>query len=398
MKGGGLLFFLLGYRCIRVSREESIDVLNLCFAHGIQYRGFEVDEDGRIQFVCDLLSAKKLKKRCREKGIAIEQAGITGLPWLLYRLAHRPGMILGTLLCILLLIASTRFVWDIRITGNETMSREEVLEELKQEGFFVGTYIPSVEENTLSNRILLHSKRIAWISVYMRGTVGVVQIVEYDAPPTEEESNKPANLIAKYDGQIEYVELYRGNCIVRTGQAVRKGELLVSGLYDSPGTGFAWTRANGHVFARTEHELLIQIPLSYEEKVYQEEESGGFLLSFFDFSLNFSKKCGNEGCECDIIEKEKCFSFFGEHPLPLSVTYYTHKPYTTVFKTRSYQEALAVAYRDLDTQLSALSGSAELIEKRIVCTLEGDTLTLVCTVKCIEDIAVQSEFEIHEIP
>ncbi len=398
MKRRGLSLFLLGWREVSAPKEDSIDVLNLCLANGIQYNNFHVDEEGSIFFSCSARSAAQLKRRCAEKGLSLTLGQTHGLLGGCTQLLHRPGLILGALACILLLLASGRFVWDIRVTGNNTMSREEVLQALREEGLYVGAYIPALEPNALSNRVMLNSDRISWLSVYMKGTVGVVQIIEATSPPAEEGPKKPANLIAKYDGQIEYVELYRGNCIVHVGEAVRKGDLLVSGLYDSPGEGYAWTRAAGSVLARTEHEICIEIPLSYSEKVYTEERNGGFLLSFFDFSLNFSKKCGNEEASCDIIEKEKCFSFFGEPPLPLSLTYYVHKPYTMTSQMRSHEEALERAYQELDKRLSDMSPSMELIDKRVVCTFEDDRVILVCTITCIEDIAVQSEFEITEIP
>ncbi|MBQ9132152.1 MAG: sporulation protein YqfD, partial [Clostridia bacterium] len=301
----------------------------------------------------------------------------------------------GSALALALVVLSQQFVWDIRVTGNVDMTRAQVLEELRNCGFSVGSYLPDVQASGLENRVLLSSDRIAWISVNLEGTVANVQIVERTAPPAEE-SHKPANLIAAADGQIELVELYRGNPVVKMGQAVRQGDLLVSGLYDSQTLGYRYTRAAGKVLARTERSYRVEIPLVYEEKVYQEAEYGEILLNFFDFSIKIYKSTGNWGASCDIIEKEKGFDLFFGSTLPLSLTVVEELPYTVQSATRTPEQAARLAYAELERELATLSASAQLLEKRMTATLTEDALILDCVVKCMEDIALQVEFEITD--
>ena len=71
-------------------------------------------------------------------------------------------------------------------------------------------------------------------------------------------------------------------------------------------------------------------------------------------------------------------------------------PYTVQTRTRTYEEASALAYEELSHRLASLGEEAELLDKRIAVTLAEDRVILECTVKCIENIAVQAELEITQ--
>jgi similar to stage IV sporulation protein len=232
--------------------------------------------------------------------------------------------------------------------------------------------------------------------VYLDGTVANVQIIERVDTPPKEDVTAPANLVAACDGQIELIELYRGNCVVSIGQAVRKGELLVSGLYDSNQTGYRYTRAAGSILARTEHSFTVEIPFAYEQKVYETAKCGEIALNFFNFSVKIFKRTGNQVSTCDIIENEEDWGLPGLRNLPVGLTVTQWKPYTVQSARRSEEEALA--YDALERELSQLSENAQLLRKSVSTTITETSLILVCTVSCLEDIAVQSEFAVTEEP
>lgn len=393
-----LSLFLLGYRRVHADSENASALLNVCLEEGVSYVGFSTEPNGEISFFVSASAAKRLLRCARLRGISIRVSTRgRGFPFLLRRYRWRLGLIIGALFAIALLFLSERFVWDVRVKGNVNMTEEEVIAELRACGFGVGSYIPDLSTPELENRVLILSDRISWISVYMDGTVAVVQVIEHTEPPLSDSSHgNPANLIAACDGQIEYLQLYRGQPVVVVGQAVKKGELLVSGIFDSEHDGYRYTRAAGMVMARTEHRFTVEIPLAYEEKVYTDAYLRDISFSFFDFSLKIYKSTGNEGGAYDIIKEEKEFDFLGLHDLPISFQIERARPYVYQSKTRSPQEALELAYAELDTRLSDFSEPSQLLKKEIQTTLTEDTLILDCTVYCIENIAVQSEFEIVE--
>ena len=99
---------------------------------------------------------------------------------------------------------------------------------------------------------------------------------------------------------------------------------------------------------------------------------------------------------CEIIKEEKGITLFGVCPLPLSVTSVMRVPYTEETRTRTPEEALEAAYTALAQRLSAFSPEVQLLRKEIGTVLTDTSLILTCTVTCIEDIAVQQEFDVTE--
>lgn len=387
---------LFGYRRVCARAIYATGLLDICLRYSIGYSDFSCNEAGDISFCVPMLSVGRLQKLCRWEGVELTLLQGGGLPSLLWRYRRRAGLFAGGILALALLVLSGRFVWDVRVTGNGTMSAAQVKAELKSCGFGVGSYIPDIRTEELENRVLMQSDKISWISLYMDGTVAKVQVIEHITPPDENTHTRPANLVAERDGQIEYLQIYKGNCVVKVGQAVRAGELLVSGVYDSATEGVRFTRAAGEVMARTERVFTVKIPLSYTEKCYGEAEKGDRVLNFFDFSVNFFKNSGKEGEKYDIIREDRVAELWGGVRLPLYLTSVTLLPYTEQTRTHSATDALELAYRELDRELSALSAEAELLRKDVQTEIGDTYVCLTCTVACMENIAKQIEFDVEE--
>lgn len=390
--------FLRGHCTVVIPAPHRTAAMNLCMQMGLQYRDFRWDEDGSVRFCCTTSSAKRLIAACRARDIEARVIDYRGLPQLLRKMTERAGLIVGAFLALSLIILSGLFVWDVQVSGNVTLTEEEVIKELRACGFGVGSYLPALRVREIENRVLIACERIGWLSINTDGTVARVQIIEHISGETDKENDslvkRPANLVAARDGQIEYLELYRGNSMVTVGQAVKAGELLVSGLYDSQTGSLRYTRAAGRVMARTEHILRVEIPLCYEEKVYEKPVLGELELHFFNFSYKIFKNSRNQDTLCDIIKYNANLGQLGRNRLPLSLCRTEVRPYHIEWRERSAEEALELCYEELSQALSRLSGEVQLLQKEIVTEVGESSVVLICTVTCIENIARQQEFEI----
>ena len=385
--------WLLGCRTLEVDRGDATRVLDLCFAEGVSLGDSEITENGGIRFRLGLFSASRILRACRSEGLSVRSVG-SGLPFLLWRLRGRAGLAVGAICAIFLFLLSQKVVWTIRVSGNERLTAGEIRQELSKEGLAVGSYIPKLRAGEIETRVLMRSEDLAWLAIHMDGTVAVVQVVE--RAPVPARNDRPANLVAARDGQIEGLELYRGHAEVHIGQPVRAGDLLVSGVYDSATRGYRYTRASGRVMARTERVICVEIPFAYEEKVYETEKRGETVLQFFNFSLNFFKNSRNDLPLCDIIEVTTGKDWLGMHDLPVSILRRTYRPYTVRSAERSPEEALEIAYEQLENELSELSPDVQPIGKRVTTTITDTALILECHLTCVENIAVQSEFDVVE--
>ena len=385
-------YFILGYSVLCIPRAHTEAVLNLCMHDGIVYlNGGSDGEHLRLCVrnpyalrLCRLMTAAGLPYDVQKKG---------GLPQKLLRLLGRPGLLAGALCALCIVVASECFVFDIRVIGNETLTDATVKQLLAAQGFGPGTFIPSVDTDKLENRVMLASDRIAWLSVNIRGNVASVELVEQRLPD-ERPVLKPAHVVAGQSGEVVAVELYRGNVLASAGQQVKKGEILIAGVYDSQTTGFRFTRASGKVLARTVTEFEVEIPYEYEKKVYTGEVLEKKSINFFSFSIKVFQSTGNWGAVCDKIDiVDNCSPWPGVD-LPLYLHTERYFPYTHVTEQRDAETALALAHRELSAQIADALQGGELLDKRIRTEIGEESVVLHATVTCITDIAAVQEFEI----
>ena len=393
-----LALFLRGSCQVLVPARFRTETMNLCMQQGLQYANFVWCEDGSVCFWCAVSAARRFLSACRTRGIDVKIVARRGLSHLFEKIAGRAGLLVGAALAVVLMVLSGLFVWDVQVSGNVALSEGEVIEELQKCGFGVGSYLPNLQVREVENRVLMASEGIGWISINVVGSVARVQVIEHIEGEAEGEDpllgKLPANLVATCDGQIEYLELYRGNAVVKVGQSVKAGELLVSGLYDTPTGGFRFTRAAGHVMARTERTVQVEIPLLYEEKVYEASFLQEVEVCFFNFSQKIFKNSRNSDILCDIIKYNTYLGRLGNNRLPVSLSRTEVRPYHWQERTRTHEEALALCYEELAEELSTLSGEVQLLQKEIVTEVREDRVILTCTVTCIENIARVQEFEI----
>lgn len=101
---------------------------------------------------------------------------------------------------------------------------------------------------------------------------------------------------------------------------------------------------------------------------------------------------------CDIIKEEKGPELFGIHALPICFTVTKQLAYTQVPVTRTHEQAIELAYLQLNREMASLSNNVQLLSKTVSTQITPTSLILECTLSCIEDIAVQTEFDFSEQP
>lgn len=395
-------YVLAGYRPVSVSREHAAALLELCRRLSIPYEDFRSREDGGIILRFRRRDAERLGRLCSEAGIPLEGGREGGLSRLLRRLGARPGILAGMMAGAVLLAASQGVVWDVRISGNSTVSDREVRESLAACGLAVGTPLRGFRADVTENRVLLCDDRLAWISVNRKGTVAYVEVREAVKPP-EIPPEVPRDLVAARGGIIEYIELVEGNVRVTAGQIVGEGDILVSGIYDSAQLGVRLESAKARVFARTTRVFSTEIPLSYSRKVYLTDQGAGGdelwvekQVIFFGRHIKFSKKTGHTGRFCDTIESEKSWGLGDGVGFPLSTRTVWCLPYTLVPATRTYSEAEELAYFELARYLSAIPGGATLLGKEITLRHGEESLTMTCVLTVVEDIAAERPIQVAD--
>ena len=389
----GILLFIFGYVSLSAERARAHEIMNLCMERGYVYRDLRFEGD-RIYFNCSLGTAKKLSDVCGARGIEIVRLRERGVPSLLGRYRHRYGFFAGLALFAAIFFLSGTVIWGIKIDGNARLSEREVLTELRRCGLSVGSRKSGLDVSAIENRVLIESDEISWISVNIIGTVAEVEIREIEVEE-EREQYLASNIVAARDGQIELFEDVRGNIILNIGDYVRKGELIVSGLYDSQTQGIRYTDAKGRVLARTERDISVSIPFKYEKKRYTGKVFTEKYLIFFEKEIKFYTNAGNLYASCDTIDTVEYINFFSAGELPVGVRTVKHMEYVYEDAERTPEEAERLADYKLSCDLAALADDGELLRKSKVYRVTDTAYIIDCHIQRIENIAERREIKIE---
>lgn len=331
-----LLHFLRGSLRLWISGAEPEQVLNRCAAARVPFWAVERREAFVLALTIPLRALPDLERIAARCQCEITEERRRGLPVFLRRFRKRYALLAGVVLSLLLLLPLSRVVLVIDVVGNEQVTSEEILSELRQRGVYPGVYGPSIKQRQLSHEILLGMKELSFFSLNLHGTRAEVIVREKKPKPAIESEVEPANIIAARTGIVTDVDLFAGMAICEIGETVLEGDLLISGLVDieepedSPvDMGQALHRAKGAIYARTWHTICAKIPMEADIKVYTGSQKTRFALNLMGKRMKFYGNGGISFEKYDKINITKTWQWQDGSILPLSLERETIREYET---------------------------------------------------------------------
>lgn len=384
-----LFFFLLGYTVFSFSEKDSATVLNFLLKNGTVNRMERKDRGNTRLFVLTRDRALLDKLPCTP-------IGERGFPFLIKRALRRPGFCVGAFLGLLLFILSSLVVWRVEVVGNETLGDGEIVSFLEEVGVGVGAFAPSIDGAKAKTALLLRYPELSFVSLYVRGTTVSVKVRESEKkPPSSEIETGFANQVAAFDAVIERISVKAGRGAVSVGETVKKGDLLISGLYESA-SGIRAVYAKGEILGRVGQRIEINQPYTVREKILKEEKNVAFSLLFFGKEINLFNFAGNYGEEYDIIKRKEQIVLFGTVRLPIYRLYETARSYTLIERKLTESEAVTAAHRAMQTAISATFAEGMLVYKNLNGTLGDEGYTLECYVEAVVDISSPLAFTVED--
>ncbi len=339
--------FLRGWVRLTVSGDFAERFYNLLIQQGLQPYDMCRTQDGRMELTLPRRQFRKVRTARRMAGVHIEVTDKGGLPKTAWKYRKRWGLVIGAALAAAFVFLMSGFVWSIRFEG-VVQDQDVLLAALKEEGLYEGCWRGRVDADEVESRVLGRNLGLSFVSVVFKGSVAQVQII-YEKPKPEIQSTAPCNLVADCDGVITYMMVKEGVPVVQAGDAVKAGELLVSGIFDSQTVGIRKVHASGHVYARTAQTLRVEVPYQTVECRRTGRIRRKFTLKIFNFSINLYFGGGIPYAIYDKIETVTD-AHIGEFILPLSVITHTYYEKEEITVTVSAEQAQSAAEQMLDMQ------------------------------------------------
>jgi similar to stage IV sporulation protein len=224
----------------------------------------------------DMMRVWRYMKHHKVNGKIIKRSG--PFFWL-KKIKKRKFFVAGFAIFLFLLFFFSSFIWYVDIEGNEQIPDKHVLSILQKEGIYPGTLkvgLPNTDH--LQRRLLKRIPNASWIGVRLEGTRIIVTVAEkkrVDSIGEKKLVRRPVNLVAKKSAFIMDVRVFHGNPVVKVHDMVKKGQLLVSGIYGdaaNPNNG-PIVGAQGIVLGEVWYESIVVVPLTYTQNEYTGEKT-----------------------------------------------------------------------------------------------------------------------------
>lgn len=288
------------------------------------------------------------------------------------------------------------FISEIVLNGNNVFPDKQILQCLEDNGLYVGRLRFGINPEIFQNEVIKDFSAISWIWVKIDGTKAIVDIREKVPKPGFYDTDTVCNMVASKDGVITSAVSAGGTLLVKEGMYVRKGDILISGVYDF--TDFAPVRfvnADGNVFAKTVYSLEDDFGCDFVSYKVSEDIQSKITPRLFDIYLwnHMSEDTG----DIVMLQKDKKFKIFGKNYLPLA---FTKTKYCEIIRkeyTLSQPDAQSYAIEELSRRLSlTLPVGANVINttKNITPNSDGSFKASV-SFECIEDIATPVPIQIE---
>ena len=378
------LFF--GYYLPRVPRQNMGRVANELFVRGVEY----VVRRQTDEYYCLELGRAEYEA-CRDEGVfgQEEQPPLCGLPAFLQLCRRRPGLPVGAVLAVVLFCFLSCFVWEVRISGADLYDEEGILQSLSDLGLHEGAFIPQLDADAVTSAYLASGAPISFMNIQRKGTVIYVNCRpnESQKPKTPIQNGKGTNIVASKDAIIEEITVESGRAVVSRGAVVKKGDLLVSGIYEGPQRLFI-TQADGQIMGRITQTLVIDIPFRQTVQTFDRSEMTGLTVTLLGRPLTlFSRQSGAETVTSDT----RLYLFdLVRLPVSVSVERQVSTREETVMLTQ--EEAMQMAYARLHALRTALMGEGELISSAVEGRFTESGYHLECRLTYVENIAESIDF------
>lgn len=226
-----LLNYLLGYCVIKVEGFRKERFINLIINNKIPLWDIVQKNEDQLWVKVYVSDIGKLRHIARKSRCPFKIIEKRGFPFLAFRAEKRKGLVVGVLLFMIILYWLSSFIWFIDVYSSEPLERiseEKIIAEAARLGIRPGALKSKLSIDNIEQNLAVSLPQLTFISVELEGTLAKIEVVEKKV--IDEDSEKPAHIVAAKDGIIEEILVLSGEPRVTAGDTVQKGQVLISGI------------------------------------------------------------------------------------------------------------------------------------------------------------------------
>lgn len=359
-----LLNKIIGYVRITVEGFFIEKFINICKNKELFLWGIKREKSSIMHANISIKNFKRVKEVARKTKCRVHIERKKGIPFILNRYKKRKIFGLGLLIILIAIFLSSNFIWNIEIIGNEKISTEELIQDLKEEGLEIGKLKSSIDRNNVRNNMRLKRNDISWIGINIKGTNAKIEIVEADEKPKVIDKDEYCNIVSDKEGVIEKIDANNGTALVKKGDVIKKGDILIGGWMEGKYTGTRYVHATGNIQAKIWYSATEKVDLKQIKKERTGEQEKKYGINFNNFQINFYKTLSKFE-KYDTIYARQKIKIFSDFYIPVEITQCNNFEIKEIEQNYTPEEAKNIAIESAEEKLKNEISPTEIINKNI---------------------------------
>lgn len=361
--------WLFGYLTVHISGTSPERFINLCSNKGI-YIWNIVRDNEYYRFNLSIRNYKKLKPIFRKTRLVPKINKKHGLPFFLYRNRRRKGFFIGILLCIALIYIMSLYIWDISILGGSRHTPQAMLKFLAENNIKAGIKKKKISGSHIEEEIRLAFEDIGWVSAEIKGTRLIIKITETNMPSPIVEATAPSHIVATKDAVVKNIVTRIGTPLVKPGDVVRKGDILVSGVLEvMDDFGGVLNKkpviASADIVCSSYYDYHDSFSLTHTDRIFTDNKKTGYYITLLGRKI-FLYNPRYSYTMYDIIVNENTTHITDSFYLPFQYGSVTIREYTLQKNKYTRDEAINIAKERLKAYFEILGENGVYIYKNNV--------------------------------
>ncbi|MBQ8515707.1 MAG: sporulation protein YqfD [Ruminococcus sp.] len=290
------------------------------------------------RFYCTIRrgARKQAEALAEEHHVTLTMEEKRSIPEWLHRYRRRWGIPLGMLLGAALLVYTANVVMVIEIQGNETVTEEEILSVLEECSVKQGAFVGQIDFYRSELALRSAFEEFAWVGLRHTGNRIVVEVMETAPKPEMLEDRIPCHIVATKTAQITETTVQRGEMMHAIGDAVKAGEVLVSGIQTDEYGHVTFRHAMGRIIGIYEEEVTFFCASQQQERIFTGNSTEQRTLDLFSLKIPLAHE-ENPYSDYNLKTESTPLTLFGAE-LPIRLERERWLEYTTQERILSQEE------------------------------------------------------------
>ena len=338
---------------------------------------------------------RKLRQICERRGDKICILNRQGLYWNVRTYLHRPVLMAGFLIILFLTLYLPSRILFVKVEGNSQITDRQIIDMADACGIGFGASRRGVRSEKMKNALLEAIPELQWAGVNTKGCVAVITVREREMPYRNMAEEGLCHIVSLTDAVITDCTATRGTMLCTPGQAVRAGQILISGYTDT-GLSVRADRAEGEVYGRTRRSFRSVTPGMSAVVMKTGGQKKKISLLLGKKRINLWKDSGIWNATCDRIYEEYYITLPVGFLLPLALAVERFAVLETVQQEIPQEKAEALLSEFAESSLirSMIAGTIDTCDVSVV--PEPGIWILTGEYRCTELIGICQRLQIGE--